>query len=213
MVFDIVQTESNISAKYEVRKGNSVIGFAELRNNFIHGGTFVFDILGRTYEMVYEPLQQIGSWLRRAKEKTDVPYTVHENGELFGRISIKRSNGGLLKRYEYYSLETRSEAYDMYEIGLGKDGLKYPIYCGERQIALIEKDVTVYNNLDFYHISTSDDNAAIIATIFGMYLDASSYAHRGEFVKKSVETTYYLTTNSELKAKYDKNFVSSINRE
>lgn len=64
----------------------------------------------------------------------------------------------------------------------------------------------MYNNLDVYHVTATSEQSFLVTTIFGLYLDASSYAHRGEIVKKSVEKTYYLTTNKKLKAKYDPDF-------
>lgn len=203
---EIIQTVSNLSASYKIVESEREVGQATLTNNFVRGGTFEFTVYGKTFSMGYEPKAQIESWFRKKTEKEDVPYILYSHDEPCGKIAIRTSEGSVFTRYQYYGMEWNAHQYSMYEVGLGKEGIKYPIYDGNTQIALIEKDTTVYNNLDIYHVTATSEQSFLVTTIFGLYLDASSYAHRGEIVKKSVEKTYYLTTNKKLKAKYDPDF-------
>lgn len=207
---EIIQTISNLSANYRIVEGKNDIGQAVLTNNFVRGGTFRFELFGKKYSMGYEPKAQIESWFRKKTDKEDVPYFLYFCDEVCGKVAIRTSEGSIFSRYQYYGMEWKEHYYSMYEVGMGKDGIKYPIYDGDTQIALIEKDTTVYNNLDIYHVTATSEQNFTVASILGLYLDASSYAHRGEIVKQSVEKTYYLTTNKKLKAKYDPEFKEKI---
>jgi hypothetical protein len=210
MIFDIRQTYSGLSAEYEMVSSVQKLGQGTLQNNFIYGGTFHFSFLGKNLSLRYEPLEQAKSWLKKREEKTDVPYSILLDGEVCGIIGIKVSKGGIFSKFDYFAMNYLGKQYSMYEIGLGKEGIKYPVFCGERQVALLEKDTVVYDNLDIYHAFAVDEVAGEIGTIFALYLDARSYANRGKIVKASVEHVYYRTINKKLLATYHPEFKDSI---
>ena len=70
--------------------------------------------------------------------------------------------------------------------------------------------MTVRDNLDRYEGYVVREEDIIPCVLLCLYLDASSFANRGEAVSSSVETTYYKTTNKKLKAWYNPNFKASL---
>lgn len=108
--------------------------------------------------------------------------------------------------YEYYEYHFFGKEYVAYEIGMGKEGIKIPLYDVERQIALIEKSTVVYDNKDEYDIYAIDAKALEIAVLFNLYYDFTRFGRFGEFAYKSKETEYLYTLKKELKSKYDPNF-------
>lgn len=59
--------------------------------------------------------------------------------------------------------------FDLFPIGFGNEGSKSPIYNGNKQIAQIEKDCIVYNDLHNYRIFAEDLFASQIA-IFSVFI-------------------------------------------
>lgn len=108
--------------------------------------------------------------------------------------------------YFYYEVELNKHIYTAYEIGLGKEGIKIPIYRGEKQIALIQKDCMVRNNLDEYEIIFGDLEMALVATVFVIYYDCLNHNNPFEAVVDKKETKYLYTMNKELNSKYDPNW-------
>lgn len=206
MKFNIIQTISNLSAAYELRENDNTIGRASIANNFTCGGSIECTFFTVRFTLSYAPHQQAESWSKPRQEKTDIPYQLFRNGELCGQIFLRTSTGGLLSRFTYFGMQLDECQYAMYPVGLGKEGIKYPIYTGEKQIALIEKAAVVHDNLDCYQVTALGEKEGSVAALFGLYLDARSFANRGEIVKSSIEKTYYLTTNKRLKAMYDPAF-------
>ena len=98
----------------------------------------------------------------------------------------------------------------MYTVGLGKEGYKFPIYKGSEQIAQVEKDCVVYNDLHNYKafIKEEDYLNAVI------YLCAYNYVtgpyEPGEKTYSGKETTVYITTNKLIKEKYNPEFTKYI---
>lgn len=167
---------------------------------------------GEPYTLSYSQAKQAASWFKPRQEKTGVPYDISKNSQIIGDISIRVSDGGLLSRFDYYSMSLCGREYSMYKIGLGKAGMKYPIYNNARQIALLEKDVTVYNNLDTYHATTLDTNVGLVTFLFCLYLDMREFSNRGRIVCNSVEKSYCYTTKRQLKAMYNPNFKEQIEK-
>lgn len=103
-----------------------------------------------------------------------------------------------------------SSFYKMYPIGFGKEGAKNPIYCGEEQIALIEKDCEVVNDLHTYKLFCLTEQSSVIALLFAMYMYSMTGYKVGEKVTKSVEKRVSITTNKHLKAMYDPSFKEKV---
>lgn len=212
MISEIVQTKSGLSTELELRYDNKLVSSAYAKNNITVGASCDIkrnnDII---YHLSYDLKERISSVSKKYKDKSHIPYKiVDSNSELCGSICYRMSDGFFLLRYSYYELSMNNRTYDIYAVGMGKDGMKYPVYLNGRQVALVEKDCLVRNNLDNYTIYAVDESSNWIAWIFCSYLDMISYANRGKVAVKSTKVNYTITTNKELKNKYNPEFKNHI---
>ena len=94
------------------------------------------------------------------------PYIIDKNGVQNGIVYQTKFNGGLFKKFDYHQMKKAGITYDLFPIGLGTDGSKSPIYQDNSQIAQIEKDCVVYNDLHTYKIFAQDEFSGEIAVLF-----------------------------------------------
>ena len=102
--------------------------------------------------------------------------------------------------------------FDLFPIGFGNEGSKSPIYNGNKQIAQIEKDCIVYNDLHNYRIFAEDSFASQIAILFCIYMYINVGYKSGEKVISSKVKVVSITTNKLLKEKYNPEFIKSIDK-
>lgn len=210
MTAQLVQTVSNFAALYELRAEDRLLGTARIGNNIFSGGACECCFSGMAYSLSYNPAQQVVSWFKPRTEKTGVPYQILRNGEKTGEICIKISEGNIFSRYDYFFLELDGRTYEMYPIGMGKEGMKYPIYEDETQVALIEKGTVVRNHLDIYQITVAQEGAILAAYFLCLYLDMREFANRGRIDSNAYEKSYCYTTKKALKEKYNPAFKETV---
>lgn len=208
MRWELRQTISNILADYDVVSPQGLVGRAEMDPQFLQGEKIAFSLCGHSYLLQYDMLDYAKTlFTDRQKDKTvRFRFCIFEHGEQIGEIARIRQRTGFLKSYNYLALRLNGVDYQLYKIGLGKQGIKCPIYCGQRQIAQINKGTIVKNNLDEYTLLALDEAAAVTAVFFGLYMDTIYYANRNEYVRNSTSVHYETTLNKDLMAWYDPAF-------
>ena len=209
----LIQTKSSLSAAYELRKGEQLIARAEIANNFTYGGSCKV-YRGEALEYIISCELGITKASTRDKKAVKRQYKLTDAmGNEYGKIREIRVKTGFLSYYDYTELSLDGQGeYEMYEIGLGKEGMKFPIYRGNIQIAQLEKGTVVRNNLDEYDIYAKDEQAARIGWLLCLYKDITEYANRGEIVYKSAEVSYTRTMNKALLSKYDPSFAQRMGK-
>lgn len=206
MVCTVKQVVSDLTASYVIEGENAQYGTAKFAQNFIIGSPCEVQYKGNTYRIKYlPPLTQERK--ARKKGKWHLPFLIQKGDTNYGTIYNKDSEGFFLTRYGYQCLELDSgPTYEMYEVGLGKNGMAYSIYREGTIVAEIDKGCTVYNNMDIYTIYAVDEEAQLNAILICLLLDGVSFANRGEITKSYVSKQYVITTNKKLRAKYDPDF-------
>ena len=134
------------------------------------------------------------------------PYTIAFNGTNKGVISQTEIKTGMFSKIEFHQIEIGGMIYEMYPIGFGNDGAKNPIYVGNDQRGLIEKDCEVINDLHNYKITCVDELSAITSLLFASYMYVNAAFKPGVAVTKSVHKVISKTTNKTLLQKYDPSF-------
>ena len=134
-------------------------------------------------------------------------------GRVIGRISRKSRRSPV--RYQFFEVECWGKTYVVYSIGLGKQGIKYPVYepgaNGERQIALIEKPAIVVDMKDVFDYCALEDTDLDLLFLFILYTDFLNFGNYGvKKVHNSKSSTYLWTFNSFEKGKYDAMFKQRI---
>ena len=209
---ETTQTKSGFSASFQLILDGNQYGTAEIANNVTFGGSCRINLSnGSSYTLAYDTAERLSGIGKSAPNKNLIPYKIiNSNNEKCGLISIKETGGFFLKRYSYCELTLNEITYTIYTVGLGKHGIKYPFYIGERQIAQVEKDVVVKDNLDTYKVYAVDEQAAFIAFLFSLHTDMVSASNRAQVVTSSVEKSYLITMNKELKQKYNPDFIKNL---
>ena len=206
MILEMVQKSKDLfSAGFEIINAEREVGHVYLQGKL---GSMEAQISGVfnnvTINMSY------GNESDLELKITSRPYTIFISNLKDGVIYRARSKASIFKQFDFQQMIFKNTVYNLYPISFGKDGGKSPIYCGNEQIAQVNKDCIVYNDLHDYHIYAKDDYAAKIAVIFCIYMYINAGYKPGEKVTKSVAKTYNKTTNKLLLAKYDPNFIHNI---
>lgn len=203
MTFDIVQNSKELfSACFELVCGGKKIGQMSLQGRLgSMEGVWTIQCFDKNITMEHCRRSNVNT-----TQKVFRPYSVVIDSSNGGAVFQSRCKAGFLKSFDYNRLLLLGMSYDMYPIGLGKDGFKCPVYHGNEQIALIEKPCIVYNDLHSYHITAMDAPSALTAVLFCAYMYVNTAYKPGSKVSKSVEKSITVTTNKLLLAKHDAQF-------
>lgn len=196
------QTKSSISAKFEVVQDGSRRYEVKIPFNYPGYHADIYEHGSLKWSIRWDIGKNLNGVVQKSTNRELAVYNVCDaTGSVLGHLSRKRNKfwGG----YFYFVLELGGIEYQLYEVGLGKQGIKLPIYHNDSQIALVEKDITVYNNCDTYQIQFGNDTSLLVSTLLTLYYDNLRFGNHGEVVANSKKSFYYLSTNRELKQKYD----------
>ena len=202
MIIDIVQRKKDLyAASFTIYENSKVAGVLQLQGRFgSNEGVWNGQFQGRSIFMKRTGSGRIGD------DTVFRPYAVHladrENGTAYQTVYKKN----FFNRIRFERLILGNQTYELYTVGMGDKGIKCPVYSGERQIALIEKESVIQNDLYRYHIIALDERAADIAVIFCCYVYVNSNYKAGSKVTASTQRNYIRTTNKFLLSKYDENF-------
>jgi hypothetical protein len=137
------------------------------------------------------------------------PYKIIENNNIEGEIFHTEYKKNIFSKYGYTKCLHNQKEYELYSIGLGKKSVCC-LYCGEQQIAQIEKDGIIYNDLHNYDIYSIDKDGAFIAVLMSCYMYITSCYNPGIKVTKSINKIYSKTINKDLISKYNVEWINNI---
>lgn len=203
---DFIQTRSRMFALYEGERNGTTLYNAEVPFN-LRGKAVRLEHMGsHLCDLCFDTLK------RHSASKGDLcPFRItDERGIERGRISVRRSRA--LFGYLYYEMLFDGALFQIYEIGLGRDGIKLPVYTEGEQVALIEKAPVVRNNNDTYTITSLSESFERVAVIFNLYYDYVRHGHRGEVSVNAKKTYYSYCSSKELKGKYDPCWLASAQK-
>lgn len=206
MILDVVQVSKDLfSASFVVKRGDVQVGCFSLQGNM---GSMEAKISGKLFEQDIE--MQYGKTNDVGAAYSFRPYLINENGIYNGVVYQTKYNGGLFKKFDYQQMKNAGVTYDLFPISFGNEGSKSPIYKENTQIAQIEKDCVVYNDLHIYKIFALDELSSEIAVLFAIYMYINAGYKPGEKAVSSTVKVISTTTNKLLKEKYDPTFISRI---
>ena len=205
MLYDIIQVSKEMfTAEFAVNKAHNQIGGFYVQGSLVSiDAEITGNLCGKRFVMKHGNANSIDA------KKPYRPYYISNNGMVNGVIYETESDGGWLKKYEFTQMQLRGMTYDLYSVALGKEGTKSLLYCGNRQIAQIDSESIVYNDLHNYRVYAVDEFSSEIAVMFAAYLYAIGPFEPGKKVKSSVTKYYSKTTNKNLLLKYNPNFIKS----
>lgn len=207
MIFDLIQTgKEPFAADFQVMRGNVCCGNTRLSGKLgsmegILDGQFGVDSV------------HMQRCTNRSVPNTSTvfrPYEILLNSGAFGYIYQTEQKNGWFDKFQFHQLQANGQYFNMYPIGFGEQGAKCPVYCGESQIALIEKECVVYNDLHQYHVLSLDESAGLIAYLFCNYMYTLACYEPGVQTKQSCAKYVSVTKNKTLLQKYNPNFIYQI---
>lgn len=204
MKLELIQTNTELfSAEFSVQRKGETLGTFKLSGMLgSREGVWSGALMNEHYSM--ERISKVND------KKAYRPYELSLESSSTGVVYQTEYNGGFFNKFSFNKLRLFGREYEEFSVSMGKEGKKSPVYFGNHQIALIEKDSVIYNELNHYHIFAIDEESAKIAVIFALYNYTLGPYNSGEKAVQSVRKTTVITTNKTLKAKYNPNFKSFI---
>lgn len=205
MILQLIQNRKDLfAAQFEIRRGENVIGNVFLKGN---AGTNEAHIQGNFYEMNFEMKREK---CRNIEAKSFRPYVVRQENAEIGAVYQTQHKLGIFKHVDFIQMTEKEKTYDLFPMSFGDEGGKCPVYCGQRQIAQIEKDCVVYNDLHEYQIFAEDEKSGFLALVFSLYMYVNACYKPGEKAYSSKSKTFSVTKEEYLLEKYSPYFKNHI---
>ena len=200
MSISFVQQHKELyAADFLVTHNGSVIGQLAMTGKLgSMEGTFTGTVMGR--QITLAP---------HAKATGFRPYEIRVDGRVAGTVAQRTVKTGLFSQYQYHEMHLDGQTYELYSVGLGKAGNAACLYCGNTQVAEIDKGTTVYNDLHEYEIFPVDEKSAFACIVISCYRYVRGCYRPGEKAVASKVTHVNVTSNKVLKSKYDPDFKSA----
>lgn len=195
--FRYVASDNDAEFAFVLRKPQSLSKFQYdsegLDNNFC------MDI-----EKIYRPVSDDG---KVSKNLTANIYT-DKNGEFQLLYCIERGRN-IFVNIPYWSFSYKDINYKIYEVGLGKKGTYYCVYCNGETVAMIRRDPVIKKNQAFYQIYSQDYIPKETLIMLAAYFDLTKNYPE----KESSRIVTMNTWQKDIKNKYDESFIPRIKQQ
>ena len=140
------------------------------------------------------------------------PYKVSilPKAKQLGVVTYIERKLGWFKTRTYLSFTSGSDVYEGYALGMGKEGLKMPVYLENKLIAEIDSDNIIDNECYKYKVYCKKNEYSAPAILMTVYFYVIGCFKTGEKVYKSKRIIYSKTTDKFLLSKYDSEFTKGI---
>ena len=130
------------------------------------------------------------------------------NGESTGVVFQKKKKKSFFREYSvHHVIYNEKELFSLYPIGFGKEGSKSPVYLEtggkSLQVAQINKDSTVYDDLHVFRCYVLEQKHAMTIVLFCALMYTMGCYRPGEKTIRGTKTTCSVTLEKELLSKYD----------
>lgn len=205
MVLSVMQKEKGLySAQFVIERKGIEIGDVDLRGKIGSKEARIRGTLCSTeFNMMFDGQSAF-------REKVFRPYSIQVEGKFVGDVCRKSQKDGIFKTFDYLHLEKNKDHYDMFPIGLGKLGGKNLIYSGNEQVAQIDIDCVIYDDIHKYKIFAVDEESSFISVLFCLYMYVIAGYKPGVKMSNSKVANRSVTTNKTLKGKYNPEFINSV---
>lgn len=209
MIIDLRQKNKEIfEANFEIVSNDNILGSINIKGKL---GSMETSLTGIYNNIPFE-LEYIGGLFNKTKDRKFRPYQVIVSKNIVGKIYQKDKKTGLFSKYSYNELIYDNKFYKEYNIGLGTES-KCPIYLNDNQIAQIDIDTTIYNDLYNYKIYVKNNKDSLLPIIFACYMYINSGFKPGIKAEKSITKYYIKTKNKELNSKYNHEWINEMRLE
>lgn len=207
MYGEVRQVKASFTSLFEIVSGGKIVATASSKNSLFPSRKMEYSSNGDIkYHFEYKLSKDIFNIFKSHKRQNYMFEIQNSHRKFLGGLRHMVEKTNAYKRY-YDEFFLDNIVYKMYEIGMGKQGMKYPIYIEDNQVALIEKDPVTKDNLDRYKVYAIDDSTLEIGCILSLYIDCMFYSDSGG---SSTSRQYQKTFNKAQIKMYDPNFVKRV---
>ena len=192
------------SANFEIIENNNIVGNISMEGKV---GTMEVSLNGLLYEKKFN--LKCLSEIKTGNNKRFRPYNILENSNVIGQIYQTEFKRSIFSKYDYNKCFYKEQEYNLYSIGLGEKSVNV-LFKDNVQIAQIEKDGTIYNDLHNYNIYSIDRESTFISVLMSCYMYIIACYKPGLKITDSVKKVYSKTTNKDLISKYDPNWIKKL---
>ena len=198
MKLDIKQVNKELfSAQFVICRELEEVGRIEVEGKLLSLLTHIYVHYNeKTYEVV-QPKQY---------NAINNSFKIMEDNQKVGEIMCLTRKTGWFSQYTYVVFRFKNKIYKAFPIGLGKEGIKIPIYVGNKQIAQINKECIVIDDLHHFQLFAHNEEDIISTIILSIYYYFVNNYKPGEKKISYKETVYIKDNNKELKSKYNPEF-------
>jgi len=191
-------------ANFEIIENENIVGYISLKGKV---GTMEVSLDGNLYDRYFK-LNCLNEF-KTGNSKKFRPYNILENENIIGQIYETEFKKNIFSKYSYDKCFYKEQEYNLYSIGLGEKAINV-LYKDNTQIAQIEKDGTIYNDLHNYDIYSIDKENTFISVLMSCYMYIITCYKPGVKITESVKKVYSKTTNKDLVSKYDPNWIKNL---
>lgn len=118
------------------------------------------------------------------------------------------SNGKLV--YNWWKFIINNDDFEMYRVGLKKNGYYFQIRKNGKVIATIDKKILVKNYCDTFEVYLLEEKDASIIVSLLVYINLAFFNHYGESTIFDLSRIKFFTESPETLSKFDADFISLI---
>lgn len=214
MRFTLKQMQQGFPKLFEIDdERNNIIALAKQPDGYQYGEPFLYLAEGeQPLNLFYVKNQKRGLFKKIFSKYPFLPFKIvgRESDQQIGYFSVYtcKTRNPFLK-YDYIHLYYLSEEYDIYYVGMGLQGHKFPIYKDGKQIGLIEKNCIIYDGMDEYQMYFLNKFDKHLISMIALYIDAMFFTNWGNYPLTYYSNILKRTTNKKLRTKYDPYFISN----
>ena len=137
------------------------------------------------------------------------PYNILENQNVVGEVFQTEIKKGLFSTQDYETCFYDGKWYNLYGMAIKGKGINV-LYFGDVQLAQIETDSVVYNDLHHYEIYAVNKDIAYISVLMSCFMYINACYEPGIKTTKSVSKSFSETKDKSLLEKYDPNWIKNL---
>lgn len=205
MIVELRQlTKDLFAAEFALYRGDGKIGTVTLKGKMGHREAVINGIFCHTqFEMRYGKNKYVAS-------KPFRPYKISINGDNTGVVYQAEQKTGLFQSRSFHQMVRNGQTYDCYAVAISGESTKHPVYCGSRQIALVESDRVIRDDLFHFRIYAKDESDSLTALLFSLYMYVNACYKPGVKVTQSVSASSFVTKDPFLLDKYNPDYKNGI---
>lgn len=192
------------SAEFDILENDNIIGKIFLKGKM---SSIKVSLNGQVYgnEFTLKYANKILS----GTNKRFFPYNILKDNNIVGEIFHTEFKKNIFSKYEYTKCIYNRKEYNLYSMVLGTKGISV-LYHDDIQLAQIEKDRTVYNDLHNFNIYSVDRESAFISILMSCYKYITIYYEPGIKIIKSIKKSYSKTFNKDLLERYNPDWIKKL---